>query len=139
MGKKVPLWWRESDWLLRGSSAANQILLCHSGPILSTRYTPPGTRYTPRDQVHPLQTRYPPRPGTPPGPGTPPQPPGAEHAGRYGQHVGGTHPTGMQSCCLMHLGQFCNILHSVCIEVLTQETWQTFVYKSILQHCPWLR
>ena len=35
MGKKGPLWWRESDWLLRGSSAANQILLCHSGPILS--------------------------------------------------------------------------------------------------------
>ena len=35
MGKKGPLWWRESDWLLRGSSAANQILLHHSGPILS--------------------------------------------------------------------------------------------------------
>ena len=36
MGKKGPLWWRESDWLLRGSSAANQILLRHSGPIFST-------------------------------------------------------------------------------------------------------
>ena len=35
MGKKGPLWWRESDWLLRGFSAANQILLRHSGPILS--------------------------------------------------------------------------------------------------------
>ena len=35
MGKKGPLWWRESDWLLRSSSAANQILLRHSGPILS--------------------------------------------------------------------------------------------------------
>ena len=35
MGKKGPLWWRESDWLLRGSSAANQILRRHSGPILS--------------------------------------------------------------------------------------------------------
>ena len=35
MGKKGPLWWRESDWLLKGSSAANQILLHHSGPILS--------------------------------------------------------------------------------------------------------
>ena len=35
MGKKGPLWWRESDWLLRGSSAANQILLRNSGPILS--------------------------------------------------------------------------------------------------------
>ena len=38
MGKKGPLWWRESDWLLRGSSAANQILLRHSGPILSYMY-----------------------------------------------------------------------------------------------------
>ena len=38
MGKKGPLWWRESDWLLRGSSAANQILLRHSGPILSIVY-----------------------------------------------------------------------------------------------------
>ena len=38
MGKKGPLWWRESDWLLRGSSAANQILLRHSGPILSNQY-----------------------------------------------------------------------------------------------------
>ena len=37
MGKKGPLWWRESDWLLRGSSAANQILLRHSGPILSIK------------------------------------------------------------------------------------------------------
>ena len=36
MGKKGPLWWRESDWLLRGSSAANQILLRHNGPILSS-------------------------------------------------------------------------------------------------------
>ena len=25
-------------------------------------------------------------------------PPGAEHAGRYGQQAGGTHPTGMHSC-----------------------------------------
>ena len=24
--------------------------------------------------------------------------PGTEHAGRYGQRAGGTHPTGMQSC-----------------------------------------
>ena len=37
MGKKGP-WWRESDWLLRGPSAANQILLRHSGPILSVRH-----------------------------------------------------------------------------------------------------
>ena len=32
MGKKGPLWWRESDWLLRGSSAAK-----NSGHISSTR------------------------------------------------------------------------------------------------------
>ena len=26
-------------------------------------------------------------------------PPGAVHAGRYGQKAAGTHPTGMHSCC----------------------------------------
>ena len=53
------------------------------------------------------------RPGTPPGPGThtptpwtrhpsgPGTPPAAEHAGRYGQHAGGMHPTGMQSCFVL--------------------------------------
>ena len=74
---------------------ASVILLTGGGEYL-TRYTPPGpgtppgTRYTPRDQVPPLgpgtpppRTRYPPRdqvhrppgPGThpPPGPGTPPR------------------------------------------------------------------
>ena len=77
---------------------------------------PPWTRYTPQDQVHPLGpgtpsgTSYTPSPGParppgsrhPPGADTPlpPEqtPPSAEHAGRYGQHAGGTHPTGMQSC-----------------------------------------
>ena len=43
-----------------------------------------------------------PRPGTPPRsrhpPGTRCTPSNAEHAGRYGQWAGGTHPTGMQSC-----------------------------------------
>ena len=83
-----------------------------------TRYTPPGPGTpldqvqpsrpgtTPMDQVHPLG------PGKPPGPGTLPQtrytprdqvpPPDAEHAGRYGQHAGGTHPTGMKSCFLIY-------------------------------------
>ena len=28
------------------------------------------------------------------------QPPRAVHAGRYGQQAGGTHPTGMHTCCL---------------------------------------
>ena len=39
-----------------------------------------------------------------PAPPLPPgqvHPPGAVHAGRYGQQAGGTHPTGMLSCCLM--------------------------------------
>ena len=37
----------------------------------------------------------------PPGADTPPEqapPPPVQHAGRYGQRAGGTHPTGMQSC-----------------------------------------
>ena len=46
MGKKGPLWWRESDWLLRGSSAANQILLRHSGPILSGVVSQQALRHT---------------------------------------------------------------------------------------------
>ena len=45
-----------------------------------TRY-PPGTRYTPTDQAHPPDQVHPPGPG------------------RYGLRAGGTHPTGMQSCC----------------------------------------
>ena len=40
-----------------------------------------------------LGYHLPPEPGTPPG-----TPPPAEHAGRYGQRAGGTHPTGMQYC-----------------------------------------
>ena len=36
--------------------------------------------------------------GVPPRPGIPPN---TEHAGRYGQWAGGTHPTGMQSCFLL--------------------------------------
>ena len=51
---------------------------------------PPGTKHTPRDQVHP------PGPGTPPGTRYTPR---AVHAGIYGQQAGGTHPTGMHSCC----------------------------------------
>ena len=41
---------------------------------------PPGSRHPPAD---PPRSRH---------------PPGAEHAGRYDQWAGGTHPTGMQSC-----------------------------------------
>ena len=96
----------------------------------------------PPDQVHPLNqvhptltrytpgTRYTPRPGTPSGPGTPPTPPGAVHAGRYGQQAGGTHPTGMHSCFivsskLLAMMQFKNLqifdLH-LSLLMLNQET-----------------
>ena len=59
------------------------------------------------DRPPPLDQRQPPgSEADPPGPeaGTPPRdqrqiPPGAVHAGRYGQQAGGTHPTGMHSCC----------------------------------------
>ena len=56
-------------------------------------YQPSGTMY-PTDHVTPWDH-------VPPGPCTfPPEPctPSTEHAGRYGQRRGGTHPTGMQSC-----------------------------------------
>ena len=46
-------------------------------------WDPPWSRHTPPGAVTPL------------GPGTPP--PGAVHAGRYGQQAGVTHPTGMHS------------------------------------------
>ena len=46
--------------------------------------TPP-EQTPPWDQAHPPGSRH-------------PLPPGAEHARRYSQHAGGTHPTGMQSC-----------------------------------------
>ena len=70
----------------------------HGGGEYLGRY-PPG-RYTPQAGtppagIHPLA-------GTPPSSYTPPAstpPPGAVHAGRYGQQAGGTHPTGMHSCC----------------------------------------
>ena len=53
------------------------------GPCTPLDHTPPGT-------MHPLDH-------APPGPCTPSD---AEHAERYGQYAGGTHPTGMQSCCI---------------------------------------
>ena len=80
---------------------------------------PPGNRYTPWqvhlwDQVQPPDQVHLPRPGIPPRPGTPPRTrytpqgtryttPKAVHAGRYGQQVGGTHPTGMHSCFVSYL------------------------------------
>ena len=50
-------------------------------------YTPPGSR--------PPRSRHPQEQTPLLGADTAP---GAEHAGRYGQRAGGTHPTGMQSC-----------------------------------------
>ena len=50
---------------------------------------------------HTLLSRHPPRSRHPLGADTPQgTPPRVEHAGRYGQCVGGMHPTGMQSCFL---------------------------------------
>ena len=53
---------------------------------------------TPREQIH-LWTRgrYPPKSKQPPR--NRHLPPGAVHAGRYGQQTDGMHPTGMQSFC----------------------------------------
>ena len=93
---------------------------------------PPGTRYTPHDQVHPHSTRYTPQdqvhpspwdqvhlplePGTPPGtrytspqnqvhPPGPGTPPGTRYTPRETATVAdGTHPTGMHSCFLFIFG-----------------------------------
>ena len=64
--------------------------------------TPPSTRYPPSTR-HPPGTR-PPRTRPPPGPDPPgPDPPGPPSPIfflPYGQHAGGTHPTGMHSSYL---------------------------------------
>ena len=57
---------------------------------------PPGSRHTHTPGAEP------PRADTPP-PGADIPPPNTEHAGRYGQRAGGTHPTGMQSCLIIFL------------------------------------
>ena len=75
-------------------------------------HTPPRSRHPPGADTpqsrHTAWSRHPPQEQTPPGEHTPPEqtppPPGAEHAGRYGQHAGGTHPTGMQSCDESYFG-----------------------------------
>ena len=54
----------------------------------------------PPGKAEPQQGRSPGK-ETPPGKADPPvqgHPPCAVHAGRYGQQVGGMHPTEMQSC-----------------------------------------
>ena len=75
-----------------------------------SRHPPP-----PRSR-HPLapRSRHPVPPGvdTPHGADTLP----TEHAGRYGQRAGGTHPTGMQSCSI-HL-YYLTVVVPVCLGVL---------------------
>ena len=75
---------------------------------------PPGSRHPP-GRRHPLRADTPQGADTPLGANTPPplgadpagadtplsRPPTTEHAGRYGQRAGGTHPTGMQSCLIL--------------------------------------
>ena len=67
-----------------------------AGTPPQTGTLPPPGRYIPPRQVHPLD-RYTPRAGTPPR---------AVHAGKYGQQVGGTHPTGMHSCSRIYSIQY---------------------------------
>ena len=62
---------------------------------------PPGSRHppeqtSPREQTPPWSR--PPGADTPWSRCPPEQTPPQDHAGRYGQRAGGTHPTGMQSC-----------------------------------------
>ena len=70
--------------------------VCHSvhrgGICLSACWdTTPRNHAPPGAMQHPLQTMHHQHPT-----------PGAEHAGRYGQCAGGTHPTGMQSCFIVN-------------------------------------
>ena len=66
----------------------------------------PPPMQTPPPGQGPHKSRHPPRSRHPPGADpleantspSRPLPPGAVHAGRYGQQAGGTHPTGMHSC-----------------------------------------
>ena len=62
------------------------VWFCSQGVCLSTCWDTTSQEQTPP----PPQSRHPPGSRHPP-------PPGAEHAGRYGQRAGGTHPNGMQS------------------------------------------
>ena len=71
--------------------------VCTPPPGADTpRADPPRSRHTPPEQTSPRADTHTPTPEQ-----TPPRsrpPPKAEHARRYGQRAGGTHPTGMQSC-----------------------------------------
>ena len=62
-------------------------------------------------ELYRIQTRHPTPPDQAP-------PPGAEHAGRYGQRAGGTHPTGVQSCS----GDF--FYREACGKILMKESYR---------------
>ena len=87
-------------YIFTGVCDSNHRGVCLSACWDTTHPLPSGTRQAPQTRQapgpgrHPGQTRQAP---LPPGPGrhTPPR---AEHTWRYGQQVGGMHPTGMQSC-----------------------------------------
>ena len=104
------------EWFCsRGGSASVHAGIPPQGADSPKSRHPPPSRHPPRSRPPPVgipqsrhpQDQAPPLEQTPmgsrqppPGPGTPWEqtPPGAEHARRYGQRAGGTHPTGMQSC-----------------------------------------
>ena len=92
-------------------------MFLHVSVILSTGSVCPSACW----DAHPLpdQRQAPPwdqrqapsqgqRQAPPPRPEADPFPPGAVHAGRYGQQAGGTHPTGMHSCLYLI---FCHTVH----------------------------
>ena len=65
---------------------------------------PPGSRHPPPRKQAPPQEQAPSPEQAPPQEQAPPS--RAQHAGRYGQCAGGTHPAGMQSCCNCNSGWF---------------------------------
>ena len=67
-------------------------------------------------------------------------PPGAVHAGRYGQQASGTHPTGMHSCFCLLL-QYTSICCSAVVPILLpfyyilkDLTVDTFVSRTEIKH-----
>ena len=94
----------------RGEGGLPQCMLGYNNPPRTRQAPPwpgtppgPGTPGTRQAGTPSPRTRHPPRARHPSGPGTAPprtrhHPPRAEHAGRYGQRAGGTHPTVMHSC-----------------------------------------
>ena len=96
------------------------VILVSGGVCLSACWdTPPGPG-TPLGAHTPNWYQAPPRSDTPTGTRQPP-PPGAVHAGRYGQQAGGIHSTGMHSClkpvCSFNGLSNCGFHLSVCLPV----------------------